>query len=249
MNRKASYVSIAAALANLTDEEMLALAENPGLAKRFFARIAKRAAKNIFVVALSDEEAVQLLVEHKKCGEAEAKSRVAKWRKIANDHGYNGPVAWAVREGYTLKGHASQDKGSYNKLGHIQSWELRNDEATKNSIVFWVPRLALDSTSKTIPQMEQLRSTLRQQYDLPAHHANSFGSIALLFALILAHFKRTGERVPLKMFWAASDTLHAGGGRLIAGRFYEDGLDCGRWVEHASDGVGFFFLGVEELGK
>lgn len=115
--------------------------------------------------------------------------------------------------------------------------------------MFWVPRLVENSTSKTIPQMEQLRKDMAKQYKLPAHHGTSFGSIALLFALIMAHFKRTGERVPLKYLYAASDTFRVDGYRLIAGYFHENGLNCIDWDGDACDGVGFFLLGVEELGQ
>lgn len=154
-----------------------------------------------------------------------------------------------VKAGYTLKGHASQDKNSYSKLGYLQSWSLKNDEPTKDSLVFWVPRLADGSTSKTTPQMEKLRKEYRKNYSWPAHHATSFGSIALLFALILAHFKRTGERVPLQYLYAASDTFLVDGCRLVAGSFGELGLFCLRWNEGAGGLVGFFLLGVEELGQ
>lgn len=233
----------------LTDEEKLTFADNPGLMKRFLARLYKKVARNIYVVALSDDEAVKLLVESKKYTEADAKALVANWRKYASDVGYTGPVAWKVKAGYTLKEHASQDKNSYGKLGYLQDRQLKNDEPTKDSLVFWVPRLVDSSTSKTIPHMEKLREEYRKNYSWPVHHATSFGSMALLFALILAHLKRTGERVTLKYLYAASDIFHLDGHRLVAGGFGEVGLRCLGWDEGASGRVGFFLLGVEELGQ
>ncbi len=232
----------------LTDEEKLSLADNSSLLKRFLARLAKKAAKNMFVMSFSDEEAVKWLVEHKKYDEPVAKLVIAKWRAYAATFGYTGPVAWAVKEGFTLKSHASFAGPCYDKLNYLQSWSLQNDEATKTSLVFWVPRLVEGSLGKSITQMEALRTELKQRYELPEHHVTNFGSIALLFALILAYFKFKGERVPLKMFYAASDTFHAVGNRLIAGRFGEGGLLCGYWDGGAGGRVGFFLLGVE-LGE
>ena len=248
MNNKPSFVSVVHALSTLSDEELASVIEKPELLKEFASKLLADNTSNTYVVALSDNEAVKLLVESKKYNEKDAKALVAKWRKIAAALGYTGPVAWKVKAGYTLKDHASLDNNSYSKLGYLKEWKLKNDESTKDSIVFWVPRLVDDSTSKTIPEMEKLHMELRRRYKLPAHHATSFGSIALLFALILAHFKRTGERVPLKYLYAASDTFRADGHRLIAGFFGEGGLDCSYWGEDAFDGIGFFLLGVE-LGQ
>lgn len=58
----------------LTDEEKLAHADNSELLKRFLARLAKRATRNTYVVALSDEQAVSLLVENKKYNKKQATS-------------------------------------------------------------------------------------------------------------------------------------------------------------------------------
>lgn len=233
----------------LKDEEKLAFADNSELMKRFLARLARGAARNSYVVALSDDEAVKLLVESKKYTEDEAKVIVASWRKYAAARGYTGPVAWKIREGFMLKKHAPLAGPCYDKLGYLQSWKLRDDESTKDSIVFWVPRLAEGSTSKTIFQMETLRMELLHQYGLSTGQTISFGSISLLFALILAHFKRTGERVPLQYLSVVSDSFVSSGRRLIAGIFNEDGLGCIYWSEdNARDSVGFFLLGVEQLG-
>ncbi len=250
MNIKPSFVSVVHALSNLSDEELASVIEKPELLKQFAGKLLADNVANTYVVALSDDDAVKLLVESKKYeSEERVREVVALWRKYASNIGYTGPIAWKVKAGYTLKEHASRDKNSYTKLGYLQSWELKNDEPTKDSLVFWVPRLADGSLSKTIPQMEKLRKEYRKNYSWPAYHCTSFGSIALLFALILAHFKRTGERVPLQYLYAASDTFHVDGYRLIAGFFLENGLYCNYWSEDAGDDVGFFLLGVEELGQ
>lgn len=238
MNTKASYVSVAKALADLSDQELSAIAEKPGLLKEFAAKLLVDSAANIYVVHMDDKDVPE-----------QYRKTVASWRKYASDVGYTGPVAWKVKAGFTLKTHAPQAGPCYNQLKYLQDWNLTNDEPTKDSLVFWVPRLVENSTSKTIPQMEILRKGAGRHYKLPAHHGTSFGSIALLFALILAHFKRTGERVPLKYQYAASDAFRVDGSRLIAGGFGGNGLDCRHWREDANGDVGFFLLGVEELGQ
>ncbi len=238
MNIKASYVSVAKALSGLSDQELAAIAEKPELLKEFAGGLVANIVANTYVVHMDDKDVPE-----------KYRDTVAKWRKYASDLGYTGPVAWKIKEGFTLKTHAPQAGPCYSKLGYLQDWKLKNDEPTKDSLVFWVPRLAEDSTSKTIPEMEKLRKELQQKYKLLAHHGTTFGSIALLFALILAHFKRTGERVPLQYLYAASDTFHVDGRRLFAGYFHGRGLRCYGWHGGADDIVGFFLLGVEELGQ
>lgn len=224
-------------LAELGDDELLELvdSDNRPALRKFLASCATRR-----VVALTDEEACAQLPH--------LAVKIVAWRAYAEMAGYKGPVCWLVRKGFTLKLHAPYAGPCHEKLGYLQDWALRNDEPTKHSVVFWVPRLAVGSTGKSDTAMGQLRAELKKQYSLPAEHCDRFGPIALLFALILAHFKLTGERVPLEFLYAASDTFHEGGGRLVAGDFRDDGLDCDDWDGEAGDDVGFFLLGVEELG-
>lgn len=239
MNRKASFASVAIALLTLSDEELSAVAEKPKLLKQFAGDLVAGIVANIYVVPLGDVDVPNQFV-----------AAVTKWRYLAAVLGYTGPVAWKVRAGFALKTHAPLAGPCYDKLRYLQKWDLKNDESTKDSLVFWIPRLAPESTGKTIKQMETHRAELRKLYNLPGSHCQQFGSIALLFALILAHFKRTGERVPLNMFYAASDTLCAGGSRLLAGDFGSRGLGCSyECVSGRDDSVGCFLLGVEELGQ
>jgi len=252
MNHKASYVAVATALDLLTDDELIAVAESPDKLKGFAAGLVAEIVKNTFVVPMSDEEAIVLLVAEKKYDEEKARLVVVAWRKYAAAMGYTGPVAWRVKAGFEFKKHSPLMGPCCNGLSYLQGWNLLNDEPTQNAIIFWVPRLAEGSLGKNISAMEKLRGELRQQHGLPAHHCGRFGSIAQLFALILAHFKRVGERVPLKQLYAASDTLHADGDRVIAGSFDGgDGLSGNGWW-HDKDGgddIGFFLLGVEPLGE
>lgn len=225
-------------LGELDDGELLELtdADNRRALKEFLASCATRR-----VVALSDEEA--------RAQFPQFTAKIALWRAYATVMGYTGPVCWLVRKGFTLKVHAAKAGPCHDTLNYLQSWSLRNDEPTTHSLVFWIPRLAQDSTGKSDRAMETLRGELRTGHNLPENHCDRFGSVALLFALILRHFKLTGERVPIKFLYAASDTFHEDGYRLIAGSFDRDGLGCRSWGGRASDGVGFFLLGVEELGS
>lgn len=240
-DNKATASSLLAALGALTEDEMLALTDNPGKLKEFCGVLVMENIQNTFVVALSDNEVQDQFPQFV--------DRLAPWRKLAVLMDYRGPVTWKVRQGFTLKTHAPLVGPCNDDLKYLQEWSF-TDTPTLDSLVFWVPRLAEESTSKDATQMEAHRTEQRKAYGLPAHHCDRFGSIALLFALILAHFKRTGERVPLNSFYAASDTLFAGGRRLFAGYFRSFGLYCGYWCDSIGDGrLGFFLLGVEKLGQ
>lgn len=234
----------------LTDPQKDALADDPAKVSAFLEQRASEIAASIFVTPLSDEEAIELLVRENICTtRAKAEAIVTAWRKYASDRGYNGPVAWKVRQGFALKTHAPLAGPCYKQLEYLQNWNF-TDTPTTDSLVFWVPRLATESTDKTAAQMKLHRAQLQQAHNFPANHCDRFGTIALLFALILAHCKRTGERVPLNYLYAVSDTLDADGGRLIAGYFVEDGLYCNDWNDSVGSGsVGLFLLGVEELGQ
>ncbi len=175
---------------------------------------------------------------------------VPKWRKLAALLGYTGPVAWRVNQGFTLKQHAPKAGCCYENFEYLQGWNLQNDEPTKNSIVFWIPRLIPESLGKNVQEKLALLASFREQVGLPAHHLKNFGSAALLAGLIFAHFKRAGERTPLNELLTRTDTLLVGGYRLRLGDFDSRGLFCGYWIQ--GDGrisrLGCFPLGVEELG-
>jgi hypothetical protein len=158
--------------------------------------------------------------------------KLTPWRKYAAACGYTGPVTWLC---------AACDR-FWEEVGRVAF--QRTIRTT--SVAFWVPRLAAESTSKTITQMTALRKKLHKKHRLPPGHCQSFGSDVLITALIQAHFKRVGERVPLGHLYAASDTLRAEGGRLILSR-RAGGIDYLGWLGDAGVNVGFFLLGVEEL--
>lgn len=196
------------------------------------------------VMPFSDETAVEILICLKKFSKAEAEAHVRMWRQYATDLFYSGPTVWLVRGGYTLKWHAARDRNSYGKLDHLQDWDLENDEPIKkNTLVFWVPRLVEDARGSTIHQMEAREREIRRHYKLPVPGTTAFGSIALLFAVILASFKYTEERMRLYHF-AVSDSFLTDGRRLMAGFFGKDGIFCDGWSGRADRHVGFFLIDI-----
>lgn len=237
MNRKASFNALADVLRNFTDEEQLALVDKPDDFKRFVAELAAKSAENIFFSPFADNEMPENFQE-----------TAAKWRKLAAELSYTGPVVWKVREGFTLKAHAPKAGPCYKDFGYLQGWNLKNDEPTKSSLAFFIPCLVPGSKSKNVAGQLALLAETRQRFGLSEHHLSSFGSGAYLAGLILAHFKRTGKRVPFNREWTRTDTLDSGGRRLGLGGFGGDGLDCGRWVWDGGNrfsSLGCFPLGVE----
>ena len=192
-----------------------------------------------FVSPLSDDEVLENYPQFSDC--------LASWRNLANLIEYGGSVAWLVKQGFTLKEHAPKAGPCWKKLRYLQSWNFE-DVPTENCLTFWVPRLAIDSTRQNIEQMKAHRAELKSCYSLPENHATSFGSIQLLFALILAYYIHTGERKPSDYFYTVSDTKVANHVLLIAGSFIHC-LVCNSWVDNGPGdyNVGFFLLGVEKL--
>ncbi|MFA6227870.1 MAG: hypothetical protein WC668_01655 [Patescibacteria group bacterium] len=237
--RKASVAALLAMLKDLSPEELLALTDNPGEVKKLGGELVIKEIVNTFAIPLSDSEMLERFPQFA--------DRLIPWRKLAALMGYTGPVAWLIKQGFTLKKHAPLVGPCYDNLGYLQGWNF-GDNPTDDCLVFWVPRLAKNSTGKTIKAMEKHRAELKKRYKLPGNHATYFGSIQLQFALTLAHFKRTGERVPLNLRYAASDTLY-NGSRLIAGSFEDSGFYCDHWAEFGFGGIGFVLLGVEKLNQ
>ncbi|MFA6130842.1 MAG: hypothetical protein WC730_01095 [Patescibacteria group bacterium] len=177
---------------------------------------------------------------------------LAKYRQLAREHDVadTTPVCYRVRAGFTLKKHVPKAGPCYENFQYLQGWNFP-DEATSDCLVFWVPRALSGSTCRTRREQVELLSSLRAKLELPAHHMSGFGKAALLAGLVLAHFKATGERIPLDRFWVRTDTCNADGGRLNLGSFDGIGLLCsgGGFDDVADVNLGVFALGVEELGS
>jgi hypothetical protein len=232
-NRKASFNAIAALITGLSDEEQVVLVDKMSEFKKFVADLVRTVVENTFFTHVDDKDAPAHLV-----------GAVAKWRKLASDLGHTGPVLWAVKAGFTLKTHAPLAGPCHEKFGYLQDCNLQNDEPTVDCMVFFIPRIV--ATEKNAQEQTQALAELRKEYGLPEHHCASFGSAALVSGLILAHFKRMGERTPLNTDLVRTDTLDSDGDRLGLGDFDGDGLYCsGRWDDGRDGSLGVFPLGVE----
>ena len=175
---------------------------------------------------------------------------VAPWREICHvELGWKGIAVVEVMKGFTLKVHAPKAGPCYRNFEYLQSWRpLKNDEPTKKALVFGPPKIVPGSVDKSTTDQLELLACIRKKYGLPEHHLSNFGSAALNSALILGHFKRTGDRVPENGFWTRTDTMDALGDQLNL-RFDEDGLCCANWHwrDLTQGNLGCFALGVEEL--
>jgi len=237
MNRKALFNELAAVLMGLSEDEQLALVDCPEELKKFVGDLVLQIVQNTFFVPLSDNEVLEKLSE-----------TTLNWRKLAVELAYTGPVVWKVKEGFTLKAHAPKASPCYENFQYLLDWDIQNDEPTKDSLAFWVPRLVTGSKSNNVEGQIAILAELRQRFGLPDHHLSSFGSASLDSGLILAHFKRTGERTPLNGEWVRTNSLRADGPRLNLGDFDAGGLCCSYWdwdVDERSPHVGCFPLGVE----
>jgi hypothetical protein len=205
--------------------------------------MARRKAKTDFITPLADADVPQYHQETLK-----------KYRQLAAEHGVPTTVAvcYRVRGGFTLRTHAPKAGPCRRQFDYIQGWKFL-DEPTTDSLVFWVPRLLKDSVMKTYDEQMAFLAEMRQRLGLPEHHLSGFGKISLLASLILAHFKATGERVPLDRCWIRTDTCNTLGRRLTLGDFDETGLYCVYWhFDGSRDGlstIGVFALGMEALGN
>lgn len=175
-------------------------------------------------------------------------STLVKYRRLATEWGVSitTPLCYRVSAGFTLKDHAPKNGPCYKNFSYLQDWNF-SDEPTQEGVVFWIPRIVPGSVKKNVSKQMAHLAALRQRVELPAHHLASFGSVALLAGLILAHYKATGERVPFDRYWVRTDTCYAGGSRLGLGSFDEYGLSCDNWDWDGDAGgyLGVFALGVE----
>ena len=175
-----------------------------------------------------------------------------KYRTIARTWGIADSVAicYRVRAGFTLKQHAPKFGKCYEDFKYLQGWNFE-DVPTVDCLIFWIPCVVPDCTSKTGGEQFQLLSKIRTKYELPAHHLTSFGVVAQNAGLILAHKKATGELIPLGCKWIRTATSGADGRRLALAVHGTSGLRCDGWYsdEYRYGDIGVFAQGVEVLGR
>ena len=187
MRRKVSFNGLATLLMSLTCEEQTALLDYPDELKKLVQELVTRREKNVFFIPISDKDAPEKF------------SLVAiKWRKLAAEMGYSGPILWKIKEGYcfldSIKAGPCHENFNYLKYAK----RCIDPSLTRKSLVFWIPRIIQECKGQNEEQQSAFLEKLRIRLELPSHHLTSFGSLALLSGLIFAHFKRTGERAPLK---------------------------------------------------
>ncbi len=172
----------------------------------------------------------------------------ANWRKLATEQGYNGPVAWRSREGFSLKQHVPKVGKVHYSFVALKGWMLQNDEPTKSGTVFWIPKPLKATKAQTVDQQRVIMAETRKRYGLPQHHLSTFGSAGLLSGLVLANLKRTTGDFIHKSYSVRTDTLHDEGCRIY---LELDGgaeaLDYGCWKDVGDGNSNFqvFSLGVE----
>lgn len=178
-------------------------------------------------------------------------SLVEKYTRLGLQFDYSGPVAWHIRQGFTLKFHAPQAGHCYQNLKYLADWPFE-DVPTEVMLAFWLPRLLTQTLAKTAGGQCEALSKLRTRLDLPGNHLTSFGSAALLSALILAEFRRSGQFIPAfgeEWQWARTSTRRMDDDMLLClGGFDRQGLYCDRWDDASYfSNLGVFALGVEKL--
>lgn len=179
---------------------------------------------------------------------SEAVRIVAAWRQLGKDHDYDGPVLWNFNTEFALAKHAPAYGPCRDGFRHLRQDTVFNDRPTAGRLEpwFWIPRLLKGSCEKNRADQLALMAETRGQSVLPDHQLAGYGSAALLTALILTHFKVSGERVPFRTRWARTDSRHTGVYSLLVGGFDEKtGLDCGLWdmPNDAFDYIGCFPIG------
>jgi len=240
--RKASFNAIARMITLLSDEEQLALVDNPGALKVWTHELLSDQRENEFVRPLSDREAIEILPN--------LEQHVPRCRQLANEMDFRGKVFWRVKAGCTLKHHVPKLGPCHNDLKYIQNVNF-NDEPTQDAVVFWSPRLMPGSVNRNVQEQMELLQETRKRLNLPPYWFSFFGPASLNAALILAEYKQSGKRVPLDRHWARTDSRRSDVHRLSLGDFGEHGLVCDDWDwdDRRGDRIGCFALGVETLGS
>lgn len=232
--RRASFRAVSDLIGRLSEPELLALIDNPDRLKEFVGQLVGEIKDLTFVEPMDDKDVHEMYRDY-----------VVAWRRMAAALGYTGPVAWKVRKGFTLKHHAKKMGPCSHSFIHIPMNNVYN-VPTKDCLVFWVPVVLTDSFNQVPAEMiANTLAKVRSVYEISAvSHLNSFGQASLLAALMFAHFKRTGERVPNDV-WVRTDTLCATAEITVALKFSDEGLDYQAVAWAARSDLGCFPIGVE----
>lgn len=182
----------------------------------FLQHLLEEEEKKTFAVPLRDEEACSLLIRRSNFSPENAQALISKWRRLAAELGYTGPIAWRVKAGFTL-GNDPTESAQINRMwDEIKEQYPEGLGTTVESLVFWIPKalpplqaLSPVEAKKTPLLFRHLRECrrdnagehkqqlemIRTRFDLPAHHLASFGSMTLLWLLIETYKKWCGGQV------------------------------------------------------
>lgn len=166
------------------------------------------------------------------------------WKEMAARINYKGPIAWAVRRGFSLE-NASTIGPCFGELKYLNNCRYL-DEPTRESLVFWIPHLVPGSLYKHVRSQKALLALFRADYQLPENHLRSFGSSSLLSGLVLSYYVMTGCKV-LRGVNVRTSTLTTGKARFTLG-WYQGQLISELWRndDQRYANVGVFPVGIED---
>lgn len=150
---------------------------------------------NKFITAISDDKAIRVLVDARGWIRSRAESVVKGWRTYAAKQNYNGPVAWLVLPGFTLRGHARRLGPCLQDFDYVLIRDMGESAPTVHSLVFWIPCSAPQGSNLTVAEAMQLRKVLLKEYGITESRKGGFGSHTLLYGLLLTSLRRTGSLV------------------------------------------------------
>lgn len=173
-----------------------------------------------------------------------------RYCQIADWIGYRGPpfIAWNIFPGYTFREHAPPEGLLPGPDNRLALWEFVNDSPTERCIAHIIPQIPPDCRNKTVGEQMECMNRIRKKFCLPPHHVRSFGSVALLSAVILCLRNNFGFHAPENRHYIRTDTSHLFG-PLNLGEHGPDGLHWTDWdfPEDHSASLGFFLVGIDPV--
>jgi len=186
-------------MGRLSEEELLALIDNPGRVQQFAFGLLTETQMNTIVTPMADDDIP-----------VELQEIAGKWRNLAVNCMYAGPIAWRVKAGFRPDNDCMF--GYFNPKSKAIHFSGRCFTClpTVDGIYFWIPRLIRDCFNKTYTEQTHCLAELAKSYHLPEDHGYGIwpGDLSLVVALVLAHFKRSGDRIPGKGKFARLHTQH-----------------------------------------
>lgn len=143
-------------------------------------------------------------------------------RRLAASQEYEGPIMWEVPEGLSVQDLSQHGPCYENNRELVRTWSLA-DQCLEAGIFFWIPRPLCGSFGLSLADQQRFLDERRQIYGLPATDLACFGPAGVLFGLILAHYRETGEKLLQNSFCCRTDTFDFERARVNVGPFVEHG--------------------------